>query len=272
MSYVIDLYEKSSTNLFPYFTCTEVDRGLNERVYGVLVLMGIGEAIPNATLKKASEHPMWRTEGDHSLYTSVERWKIVYVFVQTTVADAYLKGEIYYGLKILHEKFNLIGKPSVISISLGGFGFLQWADSIERAIEFYMHIAIMPGGNGGIGQKYPSAAVGAGLKNMFLHAKDDKVALPIQSIAMNAAISDQGGESSLVMYESGGHSITTRPLQAFYPPAMYNNTNKKVVAGSDKPTLSIYEMICSQPVVVDKLLLTQQVWQRSDDSVYTKDI
>lgn len=246
-------------------------------VHVVIALHGAGETEEKRSLEGLMNWAGWYVNNmDPSFFGACCRWPVAFLLVQTTDKSKFSEGEIDFALSRAYAMFNVINEPIVTGLSLGGFGLINWGDpltnGVERLQKFAKAIFVMPGGGDGIGRSFAVNAVKAGLKCLFIHAADDKIAPPALSIRLNKEIKDLGGDSELVMYESGGHNIANRPFNAFYPWPMTNATNMKVVKDSYVPVESIYSWAVAGPVVQDVLLLTSQVWQRADGSCYTKDL
>lgn len=278
------LFEASGIGTYPVGFAQSAELAPGARVQMVIVLPGVGEVIEKKSLKGVMDSPFFYVDSkNYSLFGASCLWPIVFCVVQTSEKSAYRNGEIPYAVKMAKEHYNCIPGFAGIFISLGGYGALQWFNTYARAYEFDTMLFDMPGGNGDVGAQFPSAAVGAGVNCLFVHAQDDTTAKPAQSIKMNKGIKDLGGISNLVMYEKGGHGIMTRPFNAYYdktfpgapygPTTMVNDTNMKVIAGSYIPQVSIYGWFMNVNVPAkDKLIFTGQIWQKADGSYYTKNL
>lgn len=249
----------------------------------VIVLPGIGEAIdaPCSIQSCMNRGFFYVDEKNYSFFAAACVWPIVFVVVQSTKASAFRNGEIQFAVDQAKKRFNVM-RLAFFGISQGGFGACQWIDTKEKAAMFDYGFFDMPGGNGNVGFKFPSAARDAGLECMFFHAQDDTTALPKQSIMLHEEINILHGKSTLLLYEKGGHGITTTAMNAwgdnmiiegltYSAGNLWNDGSRKVVAQSDKPNYSIYDKLFEKPIIKDKLLMVQGIWQRPDGSVYAKE-
>jgi predicted esterase len=249
-SIVKTFYEKGAERPFGYATVTAPGFDATKPVRVVIVLHGQGEcgdgSLPD--LRRMMAWGGWYVDAKHtSLLGAVNRWPVVYMFVQTSSTSKFASGEIDFILDEVNKRFVTLGAlPVVVDVSLGGFGFINWGDGRpDRIKRVYRVIHLMPGGNGSIGHKYGAAAAQAGVEHLFFHAADDTTARPAQSIDLNKAIIDNGGRSNLVLYSAGGHTISTRPMNAWFPWSSVNDTTFKTEPGSYRPTASMYDFLCA---------------------------
>lgn len=258
----------------------------SDKVKVMIVLCGVGEVKEKCTMNQILDRGFfYQSPKDYSLFAAACVYPMVYVFVQTTESSAYRNGEIDAAEKYAQDNFN-VAEFNLITVSLGGYGALQWFVDPVRCSLYKRMVFIMPGGDGNVGIDFPSAAVVAGVETLFLHAQNDTIARPIQSVKMYNKIRALGGKSTLIMYVDGGkaysgHGIMTRPMDAWLdvqiqgspkPWPMWNTGTYAVTAESDKPDWSMYNWFFSAPVVNDKLIYKQEMYQKADGSIYAKKI
>lgn len=276
---VINWFPKSASNKFGYATVVRPGFDASKPVTVVCLFHGLGECGDGslAALKKMTGWGGWYVP-EHpespSMFGAVNLRNIVYVMVQTSEASKGGSGEIDYSILVAHSNFNVLGLPLFCGLSLGGFAGINWGNGNAANIaKFFRFLYLMPGGNGGIGKLYAPAAVTAGVEHLFFHAIDDLTALPAQSIGLDKAIKAAGGRSNLVLYSQGGHTISTRPMGAYFPWNSVNGSTFKVEPGSFIPTSSIFDYFAAdQNVVPPKLIYQQGIYQLPGGEIFAQEI
>lgn len=277
MSHEVFYYEKKEndpTRKFGYAIVSPVGVVVSDPTV-VCVFHGIGERGSGSRkdLEKLVSWAGWYLDDNNpSFFGAMSKWPFIVVMVQTD--GDFAKGEVDFAAKIA-VALNPKKLPVMMGISLGGFGMLNNPPSMVPSKMLF----IMPGGNGNAGKGFAKWASEKHVECWFIHAKDDRVALPIQSEKIFDEIIELDGIGPLpllTMYKSGGHNIAGFPLNSFYPWPMVGVRNP-VIDGSYVPSASIFEWFCNgdsiDPVPgEDKLLLVQAIFQRPDGSAYARDI
>jgi hypothetical protein len=263
---------------FPYGIAMPEDFDKSAPVNVVIILPTDGETTDVCTLQSAMRKGFFYiNEKTYSLFGASCVWPIVYVLVQTSRKSSYTSGEIPFAVDLALKEFN-VKSMNLLTISRGGYGALQWLNTSERCGVFDKAIFHMPGGDGRVGGAFPAAAVGAGLKCLFVHAVDDTVARPVQSIDMHTKIKELGGDSQLVLYKAGGHEIMVRPM-GFDNVKINGLTWSEnlrtwpVTEASDFNITCIYDWFCdgAPEPQKDELIFVQGIWRRPDGTVYAKE-
>lgn len=186
-----------------------------------------------------------------------EKYNCVLVIVQTTEASAYRKGETDLAIDQANS-YNIIGKPSMIAISLGGYGLLQSITTKEQAAKLWRIGFLSPGGGGTIGAQFPACVVAAGVDCLFFTSAGDTVTSPQQCYRMDNMIRDLGGKSECVIYANNVH-VVTFPMNTYFPNRPFNATDYKLTNESFTPTEDLYSFLCADQPADEKLIGTMLI-------------
>lgn len=274
-------FPKSDKKKFGTFHTIPKGFDMKSPVFGIVVLLGFGDPTTGdgsqAALEKMSHWAGIYNASNPNvpcLLSSVNRKNVVLVFVQTTIQSAYLNGEIQMAFDEVRG-YNLKQLPGLLTCSGGGYGSLQWINTDERAKMFPNAVFISPGGNGNVGKQFPALAAAAKMNCQFYHNSTDPIANVKQSQLMNDGIIAAGGNSVFVEWDNAMnqqgkpvHDVTT-PLNAYYPWAAWNDTDKKLMPGSYVPTASIYDFLCKggTPIPPPIMLLCATTVYHGSDTI-----
>lgn len=280
---VRELFPSSKGYKFSFAFIYGADYVPGEKVRFKLIAPGGDEVAEKCSLEQCVDRGFFggKLENAYGMFQQTAVWPLVIGIVQSTFASDFNSGEIPYILDMANEKFNIVDY-SFEGISLGGRGGINWFNSKERITPFRKMVFNMPWRGSGVNEAaFVSAAVAAGVETLFLHAADDNIADPTLSINLDAAIKKAGGKSTLVLWKTGGHGCITRSWNvwgdtkiegSYNSGIMWNTTKFAVDPRSDKPMWVVPEWLFMQVVPDDKLIYTQQIWQRADGSCYGKPV
>lgn len=268
---------------------------------GVPVLMflhGIGKPCQGTgTLKELQALVGWGGFGNGFFWlengeSAVDFYNIIIVLVQTNTG--YAKGEIQFLLDKVKKELRPKTKPTLQGASWGGFGAINNINSGALNPKEISSIWLLsPGGDGNIGGNFAAKMKGSNVQVYCVHNEKDGEASVKQSQLIYDSMSALGSPVGFVKFKNEWKNESHATWAWVFPGRwhMYiaQPLTPEVKAASNFAelfefnvdiTFNFYEMMkrdlkpaADQPVpVVDKLLMTQQILQRADGSVYAKNI